>query len=43
VRFHDGSAFNADAVVWNVRKVLDREAPQFDPRQVGDPGGKGHL
>jgi len=35
VRFHDGSEFNADAVVWNVRKVLDREAPQFDPRQVG--------
>ncbi|MCX7371366.1 MAG: ABC transporter substrate-binding protein [Alphaproteobacteria bacterium] len=35
VTFHDGSAFNADAVVWNVRKVLDREAPHFDPRQVG--------
>ena len=35
VRFHDGSEFNADAVVWNVRKVLDREAPHFDPRQVG--------
>jgi ABC-type transport system substrate-binding protein len=35
VKFHDGSAFNADAVVWNVRKVLDREAPHFDPRQVG--------
>ena len=35
VRFHDGSPFNAEAVVWNVRKVLDREAPHFDPRQVG--------
>ncbi len=35
VKFHDGSDFTADAVVWNVRKVLDREAPQFDPRQVG--------
>jgi ABC-type transport system substrate-binding protein len=35
VRFHDGSEFNADAVVWNVRKVLDREAPHYDPRQVG--------
>lgn len=35
VRFHDGSAFNADAVVWNVRKVLDREAPHYDARQVG--------
>jgi peptide/nickel transport system substrate-binding protein len=35
VKFHDGSEFNADAVVWNVRKVLDREAPHYDPRQVG--------
>ena len=35
VKFHDGSAFNADAVVWNVRKVLDKEAPHFDPSQVG--------
>jgi ABC-type transport system substrate-binding protein len=31
VKFHDGSAFNADAVVWNVNKVLDKEAEQFDP------------
>jgi len=35
VRFHDGSAFNADAVVWNVNKVLDKSAPQFDASQVG--------
>lgn len=35
VKFHDGSDFNADAVVWNVRKVLDKEAPHFDPSQVG--------
>ena len=35
VKFHDGSAFNADAVVWNVRKVLDKTAPQFDASQVG--------
>ena len=35
VRFHDGTPFNADAVVWNVRKVLDREAPHYDARQVG--------
>lgn len=35
VKFHDGSAFNADAVVWNVQKVLDKDAPQFDPSQVG--------
>ena len=35
VKFHDGSAFNADAVVWNVQKVLDKDAPQFDASQVG--------
>ena len=35
VKFHDGSAFNADAVVWNVAKVLDKEAEHFDPAQVG--------
>ncbi len=35
VKFHDGSAFNADAVVWNVRKVLDKDAVFFDPSQVG--------
>jgi peptide/nickel transport system substrate-binding protein len=35
VKFHDGSDFNADAVVWNVRKVLDKDAVHFDPSQVG--------
>ena len=35
VKFHDGSDFNADAVVWNVGKVLNKDAPQFDPSQVG--------
>ena len=35
VKFHDGSAFNADAVVWNVEKVLKQDAPHFDPSQVG--------
>jgi ABC-type transport system substrate-binding protein len=35
VKFHDGSPVNADAVVWNVRKVLDKEAVHFDPSQVG--------
>ena len=35
VKFHDGSPFNADAVVWNVDKVLKKDAPQFDPSQVG--------
>jgi len=35
VRFHDGSPFNAEAVVWNVGKVLDKSAAQYDPAQVG--------
>lgn len=35
VTFHDGSPFTADAVVWNVDKVLNKTAPQFDPSQVG--------
>jgi peptide/nickel transport system substrate-binding protein len=35
VTFHDGSPFNADAVVWNVEKILKQDAPQFDPSQVG--------
>jgi len=35
VKFHDGSPFNADAVVWNVQKVLDKTAPNYDPSQVG--------
>src|ERR1700712_5066901 len=35
VTFQDGSPFNADAVVWNVEKVLKQDAPQFDPSQVG--------
>jgi peptide/nickel transport system substrate-binding protein len=35
VKFHDGSDFNADAVVWNVEKVLKQDAAHFDPSQVG--------
>ena len=35
VKFHDGSNFTADAVVWNVRKVLDKDAVHFDASQVG--------
>lgn len=35
VKFHDGSPVNADAIVWNVQKVLDKESPQFDASQVG--------
>jgi peptide/nickel transport system substrate-binding protein len=35
VKFHDGSDVTADAIVWNVEKVLNKDAPHFDPSQVG--------
>ena len=35
VKFHDGSEFTADAVVWNLDKLLKTDSPQFDPRQSG--------
>lgn len=34
VKFHDGSEFTADAVVWNLDKLLKNDAPQFDQRQA---------
>ena len=34
VTFHDGSPFDADAVIWNFDKVLNKEAPHFDQRQA---------
>jgi peptide/nickel transport system substrate-binding protein len=34
VKFHDGSDFDADAVIWNFEKVLNPGAPQFDQRQA---------
>jgi len=34
VKFHDGSAFDADAVIWNLDKVFSKDAPQFDQRQA---------
>ncbi len=33
VTFHDGSAFTADAVVWNLDKLINRNAPQYDQGQ----------
>ncbi len=40
VKFHDGSAFNADAVVWNFDKILNKDAPQFDTNQAGQGRGR---
>jgi ABC-type transport system substrate-binding protein len=38
VKFHDGSTFNADAVIWNLDKLLNKDAPQFDRIQVAMAG-----
>ncbi len=34
VTFHDGSRFDADAVVWNLDKLMRRDAPQYDQAQA---------
>jgi peptide/nickel transport system substrate-binding protein len=33
VKFHDGCAFDADSVVWNMSHSTDSKAPEFDPSQ----------
>ena len=38
VIFHDGSAFDAHAVVWNLEKLQNPAAPQYDKRQAAQAG-----
>lgn len=40
VKFHDGSAFTAQSVVWNLDKILDPKAEQFDARQAAQGRGR---
>ena len=45
VKFHDGTDFNADAVIWNLERFFNKDSPQFEPPATGimraaraDPG-----
>lgn len=33
VKFHDGSDFTAQSVIWNLDKLIAKDSPQFDQRQ----------
>ena len=35
VKFHDGTDFNADAVLWNLERFFNKDAPQFEPPAAG--------
>jgi ABC-type transport system substrate-binding protein len=35
VKFHDGTDFNADAVIWNLERIFNKDSPQFEPNAVG--------
>ena len=33
VKFHDGTDFNADAVIWNLERIFNKDSAQFEPRR----------
>ncbi len=35
VKFHDGTDFNADAVIWNLERIWNKDSPQFEPNATG--------
>jgi ABC-type transport system substrate-binding protein len=35
VAFHDGTPFDADAVVWNLDRYFKNDSPQFEPQAAG--------
>jgi peptide/nickel transport system substrate-binding protein len=35
VKFHDGTDFNADAVIWNLERYFNKDSPQFEPGATG--------
>jgi ABC-type transport system substrate-binding protein len=43
VKFHDGTDFNADAVVWNWEALSNKDARQYDARQAGQLAARGMV
>jgi len=43
VKFHDGTGFKADAVVWNWEALRNKDAPQYDARQAGLVSARGTV
>ncbi len=35
VKFHDGTDFNADAVIWNLERYFNKDSAQFEPPASG--------
>lgn len=40
VKFHDGSDFNADSVIWNIEKLFDDKAAHYDQRASAQVKGR---